>query len=47
MPDMYSAFDKGWDKLNSSEEIDFLETIYPQCPNVSIDYGILEKAAQV
>ena len=47
MPDMYGAFDQGWDKFNGPEEIDFLETIYAQCPNESIDYGILEKAAQV
>jgi mannose-1-phosphate guanylyltransferase len=47
MPEMYSLFEDGWDDINSDKEKAFLETIYPHCPNESIDYGILEKSSQV
>ena len=47
MPDLYGLFDEGWEKLNGPEEEAFIEAIYSQCPNESIDFGILEKAAQV
>ncbi len=47
MPEVYSAFNAGWDMLNSEREADFIGGMYSQCPNESIDYGILEKAAQV
>lgn len=44
---MYSLFEDGWGDINSDNEKAFLETIYPHCPNESIDYGILEKSSQV
>lgn len=47
MPEMYSSFDAGWENYNSPSESTFIEGIYSQCPNESIDYGILEKASQV
>ena len=47
MPEMYSLFEDGWGDINSDNEKAFLETIYPHCPNESIDYGILEKSSQV
>ena len=47
MPEVYSAFDAGWESLNSASEAAFIESMYSQCPNESIDYGILEKANQV
>jgi len=33
--------------LNTPAEEEFINTIYGQCPNVSIDFGILEKSNQV
>ncbi|KRO59095.1 MAG: mannose-1-phosphate guanylyltransferase [Cryomorphaceae bacterium BACL7 MAG-120910-bin2] len=47
MPELYSAFEAGWDHLDSEGEPSFIAGMYPQCPNESIDYGILEKTAQV
>ncbi|SDG90893.1 mannose-1-phosphate guanylyltransferase [Psychroflexus sediminis] len=47
LPDMFSVFEKSWSKLNTQEEESFLENHYPQFENISIDYGILEKAKQV
>jgi mannose-1-phosphate guanylyltransferase len=47
MPELYDLFNSGWDSLNEPEEPVFIEKIYPQCPNESIDYGILEKATHV
>ena len=33
--------------FNTPEEKDAIEKIYPQCINISIDYGIIEKAENV
>ena len=47
LPDVFEAFNDGWDKYNSPDEAAFIQTIYPQCLNVSIDYGLMEKAENV
>jgi mannose-1-phosphate guanylyltransferase len=47
MPEMYSVFNSGWEHFGSESESEFIESIYGECPNESIDYGILEKAKQV
>ncbi len=47
LPEMYRLFDKGKDILNTSEEDKFLENNYPNAQNISIDYGIMEKAEEV
>lgn len=47
LPDMFSVFEKSWSKLNTNKEESFLADYYPQFENISIDYGILEKAKQV
>ncbi len=44
--DLYSLFENNT-SLNTPEEEEFINTIYGQCPNVSIDVGILEKSNQV
>ena len=36
-----------WNQIVSRSEEEFINTIYGQCPNVSIDFGILEKSNQV
>ncbi len=46
-PDMYSLLHQGMAVLNTPEEAIFIETHYPMAENVSIDYGIMEKASNV
>jgi mannose-1-phosphate guanylyltransferase len=40
-------FAKGIDKYNTPEEEAFINETYPVCKNISIDYGIMEKASNV
>ncbi|MBU6158908.1 MAG: mannose-1-phosphate guanylyltransferase [Bacteroidetes bacterium] len=47
LPEMNELFVNEKDKLNSDNEPAAIERIYPQCTNISIDYGILEKATNV
>jgi mannose-1-phosphate guanylyltransferase len=47
MPELYDLFAQDADKFNSSEEKTVIEAIYPQCANVSIDIGVMEKADNV
>jgi mannose-1-phosphate guanylyltransferase len=47
MPEMYDLFSADEDKLNTAGEKRAIEAIYQQCPNMSIDFGVMEKAANV
>jgi len=47
LPEMYSIFDEGRELFNTKEEADFVRKAYTQCTNISIDYGIMEKAKNV
>lgn len=47
LPDVASKFSTGKDVFNTSEEQAFINEIYPTCMNISIDYGIMEKADNV
>lgn len=47
LPEMYELFAAEQDKFNTSEERAAIETIYPQCTNISIDFGVMEKADNV
>lgn len=47
MPEMYELFLADEDKLNTTGEKAAIEEIYPQCSNISIDFGIMEKANNV
>ncbi len=47
LPEMHSIFSKGIGVLNTSEEKKFIEQQYANAENISIDYGILEKADNV
>ena len=42
-----SLFDQGNSVYNTSEEVGFIQENYPNSPNISIDYAILEKATNV
>ena len=47
MPEMYELFSAEEEKLNTDEEKAVIEEIYPQCTNISIDFGVMEKADNV
>lgn len=47
LPEMHEVFDAERDHFNQSEEKTAIERIYPQCVNISIDYGVMEKADNV
>jgi mannose-1-phosphate guanylyltransferase len=44
LPDIHTRFNKGLDRYNTPDEKAFIEDEYPMCRNISIDYGIMEKA---
>ena len=45
--DIYSSFNEKADLFNTSDENKAISEIYPACKNISIDYGIMEKASNV
>jgi mannose-1-phosphate guanylyltransferase len=47
LPEMYAMFQKGNSCWNTSEEFKFIADHYPKAENISIDYGIMEKAENV
>lgn len=47
LPDISTRFDTGKDKFNTQDEQDFIKENFPYCLNISIDYGIMEKADNV
>lgn len=44
LPDMYNTFNNGIGRYNTSDEASFVRSAYTVCKNISIDYGIMEKA---
>lgn len=47
LPDVANRFNAGKDFFNTDKEQEFIDQMYPSCPNISIDYGIMEKASDV
>ena len=47
LPEMYTLFESGLQQLNTAEEEAFIGENYAKAENISIDYGILEKADNV
>jgi mannose-1-phosphate guanylyltransferase len=47
LPDVSRLFTDGEEKLNTPDEEKFIKSVYAVCPNISIDYGIMEKSADV
>jgi len=47
LPEMYEIFAAEKDAFNTTSEIPALQKIYPLCTNISIDFGIMEKADNV
>ncbi|MFZ1527169.1 MAG: mannose-1-phosphate guanylyltransferase [Ferruginibacter sp.] len=47
LPEMHEVFDGEKASFNTAHEQEAIDKIYPQCVNISIDYGIMEKADNV
>jgi mannose-1-phosphate guanylyltransferase len=47
LPDMHDIFADARSVYNTDEEKQYVHTAYQQCTNISIDYGIMEKAGNV
>lgn len=46
-PELYDLFAAEKDSFNTPKEKEAVESIYPQCTNISIDFAIMEKADNV
>jgi mannose-1-phosphate guanylyltransferase len=47
MKDTADLFEEGLHHFYAPSEHDFVKSVYSRCPNISIDYGIMEKASNV
>ena len=47
LPEMHDVFDAEKNNFSTPNEKEAIERIYPQCVNISIDYGVMEKADNV
>jgi len=47
LPGLYKQFDQFDDSFNRDEEPEAIRNIYNVCDNISIDYGVMEKAKNV
>lgn len=47
LPEVFEVFAAEKDQFNTSSERKAIERIYPQCTNISVDFGVMEKAPNV
>ncbi len=47
LPDMTHKFMEGESLMGTPQEEAFIQGMFPTCPNISIDYGVMEKAQSV
>lgn len=47
LPEMSTIFQEGDSLYDTPQEADFIRSAYEQCTNISIDFGIMEKARNV
>jgi mannose-1-phosphate guanylyltransferase len=47
MPEMHEVFAAEAPHFNTANEYEAIQRVYPQCINISIDFGIMEKARNV
>ncbi len=47
LPEVNALFENGKKLINTSDERSFINKTYSECPNISIDYGVMEKADNV
>ena len=45
--EIHNLFSQGMGIYNTDRETEFINSIYPECPNISIDYGIMENHDEV
>lgn len=46
-PSIADVFKRGDELMNTPEEEAFIQEMFPTCPNISLDYGIMERASDV
>lgn len=46
-PDLAAEFDQGLDCFGTEREKEFIQTHFPSCPSISIDFAVMEKAKNV
>jgi mannose-1-phosphate guanylyltransferase len=46
-PELFETFETGANKIGSTQEEAFINKVYPQCDNESIDYGLMERSENV
>ncbi len=47
LPEVAEIFDKGTNLFDTASEQEFINEEFPKCTNISVDYGILEKADNI
>ena len=47
LPEIVGKFMEGHMYMGTEKEDEFIQRIFPTCPNISIDYGVMEKAQNV
>lgn len=47
LPELAELFQKGANVYNTNKEQAFIDELFPTCMNISIDYGIMEKADNI
>lgn len=47
MPELAQKFAQGGDQMGTASEDAFIQEMFPTCPSISIDYGLMEKAQNV
>jgi mannose-1-phosphate guanylyltransferase len=47
LPEVNALFEYGKKHINTPNEIQYINKVYSECPNISIDYGVMEKADNV
>lgn len=47
LPEIHELFAAEKEKFNTPAEKEAIEEIYPQCTNISVDFGVMEKAENV
>ncbi len=47
LPDVYACIERIGDAMNTPEEKQVIQEVYPTIPSISVDYGIMEKSNDV
>lgn len=47
LPEIHNLFKEGLNAYGTDREVDFIQKTYSNCRNISIDYGVMEKADNV